>query len=167
MRKKRFNSKELSRIRLILFDFDGVFTDNYVYINQKGEEMVRCLRSDGLGLERLKRIGVTPIVISAEKNPVVKMRCKKLNVSCFQGVKDKLACIKRIIKDKTLSRKEICYVGNDINDIDCLRFAKYSFVMKDAYPEILKYGKWVTEKKGGEGAVREICDIFYKYRRKG
>jgi len=83
----------LSKVRLIFFDFDGVFTDNTVYVSQDGVETVRCWRSDGLGLTRLRKVGVQAFIISTETNPVVSARAHKLKLPCKQGVEDKAAGI--------------------------------------------------------------------------
>ena len=87
------SEKILSTLRLVAFDFDGVFTDNTVSVDQNGIESVRCWRSDGIGLERLHSIGINTIIISTETNPVVSARAKKLKITCIQGVQDKAAQI--------------------------------------------------------------------------
>ena len=78
-------------IKFIFFDFDGVFTDNSVYVSQTGEEMVKCSRYDGIGLKNLESQGIGKIVISSEKNPLVKTRCKKMNIECYDSVENKFS----------------------------------------------------------------------------
>ncbi|MFC1546669.1 KdsC family phosphatase, partial [bacterium] len=154
MADKINNYKELSNLKLIFFDFDGVFTDNSVYVDQDGIEFVRCNRSDGIGISKLKSIGIESIVLSSEVNPIVKVRCKKLGLECLNALEDKLSELQRIMKEKNLSKHEICYVGNDVNDLECIQFAEHSFAVKDAYNEVIEYAKWITNNNGGYGAVR-------------
>jgi 3-deoxy-D-manno-octulosonate 8-phosphate phosphatase (KDO 8-P phosphatase) len=151
----------LYNIKLVVFDFDGVFTDNLVFVNQKGEETVACFRGDGIGLSRLKNAGVKTLVISSEPNPVVEQRCKKMEIDCVSGCKDKLAVLKDIASKSNVVLKDICFVGNDINDLDCLTNVGLSVAVSDACPEVLKVVHMVTKHKGGHGAVREVCDLLY------
>lgn len=153
--------KDLSKVKLIVFDFDGVFTDNKVYINEKGEETVCCSRADGWGIKRLKETGIPCLVLSTEVNKVVKQRCDKLKIPCYQGIEDKIAKLKEILRQRKLDRGSLCFVGNDLNDLECIRFARYSFAVRDAYPEVRRAATWITHNQGGQGAVREICDLFH------
>ena len=159
------STKQLKSIELVGFDFDGVFTDNTVYIDENGKETVRCWRSDGLGLARLKDIGIKTYIISTEKNPVVSMRAKKLNISVTQGHEDKLPILKQIAKTNNLELRQIAYVGNDINDLSCLREVGFPIAVADAYPEVLKLAKYTTLKVGGNGAVREVCELINRFYR--
>lgn len=152
--------KIIIQIRLIVFDFDGVFTDNTVYVSQNGEETVRCFRSDGIGLEKLRTKKINTIVITSEINPVASVRCKKLNIKCIRGCKDKLATLKSAVKRLKLSLKQVAFVGNDINDISCLSSVGLPIVVADAHKDVKGYAKYITRIKGGFGAVREICDLF-------
>ena len=148
-------------IKAIVFDFDGVFTDNRVIVSQDGTESVSCCRSDGLGLRRLDDIGIQYCIISTETNPVVATRAKKLNIPVMQGHDDKLPVLMKFAKERDLAMHNIAYVGNDINDKECLESVGLPIVVADAYPEILSISKFQTERKGGYGAVREVCDLFY------
>ncbi|RLG57586.1 MAG: 3-deoxy-D-manno-octulosonate 8-phosphate phosphatase [Hadesarchaea archaeon] len=148
-------------IKLVAFDFDGVFTDNRVYVDQEGREMIRCWRSDGVGLAKLREIGVKSIVITSETNPVVKKRCAKLKINCITGCKDKLSALKKIIRDENFSPREVCFVGNDLPDIECMRYVGFPVAVKDSLPEVLKVAKYVTRREGGSGAVREVCDLIH------
>jgi 3-deoxy-D-manno-octulosonate 8-phosphate phosphatase (KDO 8-P phosphatase) len=152
----------LSMVRLVVFDFDGVFTDNSVYVNQDGLESVRCWRSDGIGLERLRAVGVQAFIISTEANPVVSTRAQKLKIPCMQGVEDKAIAIKDTCKKLKIDPKQTMFVGNDINDIPALQLIGIPVGVADAYPEIYPYILYRTQKAGGYGAVREICDLIYK-----
>jgi YrbI family 3-deoxy-D-manno-octulosonate 8-phosphate phosphatase len=152
---------QLSTVRLIAFDFDGVFTDNTVYVSEEGVESVRCWRSDGLGLSRLRSIGVQALIISTEVNPVVSVRAKKLRISCEQGVEDKAAAILSTCERLNISPKETMFVGNDINDIPAFKSVNFPVAVADGHPEIYPFVLYRTQKPGGMGAVREICDLVY------
>jgi 3-deoxy-D-manno-octulosonate 8-phosphate phosphatase (KDO 8-P phosphatase) len=149
----------LSSVRLIAFDFDGVFTDNTVYVNETGIEAVRCWRSDGLGLAQLRDVGVQAFIISTETNPVVMMRAKKLRLPCTQGVTDKAAAILATCAQQQIDPRDTMFVGNDINDIPAFQVVGMPVGVADAYPDIHPYVRHLTQKPGGFGAVREICDL--------
>ena len=148
-------------IQFVIFDFDGVFTDNKVIINENGEESVTCNRSDGLGLFKLKQPGVDLLILSAEPNTVVKHRANKLKISCVNSCKDKLKILLREVKRKKLTLKQVAYVGNDINDLACLKVVGFPILVRDAHKDVLSYGKYRTKLAGGNGAVREVCDLIY------
>ena len=148
----------LARVRLAVFDFDGVFTDNRVWVNERGEEALAFSRSDGLGLRRLDEVGVRYLIVSMEQNPIVGARAKKLQVDCVQGVDDKLAVVRERIADAGVSLADTAFVGNDINDADCLRAVGCPVVPADAWPEVKPLASWVLTRGGGDGCVREFCD---------
>jgi 3-deoxy-D-manno-octulosonate 8-phosphate phosphatase (KDO 8-P phosphatase) len=152
--------ERICAIRLVAFDFDGVFTDNSVYVFQDGSEAVRCYRGDGIGLRRLEALGVLPLIISTEANPVVTARSYKLGIRCVQNCDDKLATLKSIIKEVAISKEQVAFVGNDVNDLDCLRYVGLSIVVNDAHTDVIPYAHYRTKVVGGYGAVREICDLF-------
>ena len=155
--------KLFQNIELIIFDFDGVFTDNSVFIDQNGIESVRCSRSDGLGLRRLDEIDVHYCIVSTETNPVVTTRAEKLNIPVSQGHADKLPIVREIVNTKKIKMENVVYVGNDINDLDCLKEVGLPIVVADAFSEVVEAAKYRTKKLGGYGAVREVCDLVYKY----
>ena len=157
----------LSSVRLIAFDFDGVFTDNTVYVTQDGVESVRCWRSDGLGLSRLRSVGVRALIISTEANPVVSARARKLKLVCKQGIEDKATAILATCSELDIPPQQTMFVGNDINDIPALKSVGLPVAVADAYPEIYPYVLHRTQKSGGMGAVREICDLVYNARNAG
>lgn len=148
------------KIKLIVFDFDGVFTDNMVYTFEDGREAVRTSRSEGLGLQKLKIRSIDMMVLSTEENSVVAERCRKLGLSCIHGCYDKLATLNKIIQEKGISLDNVAYVGNDINDLPCLKAVGFPIIVQNAHSDILPYAKYQTKRSGGNGAVREICDLF-------
>ena len=145
-------------IRLVVFDFDGVFTDNMVYVNQDGSETVRCNRADGIGLRKLESKGVETMIISTEANPVVSARAQKLKLPCIQGCEDKRAALEKVIQEKGLTLEQVAFVGNDINDLPCLKVVGLPIIVHDAHPDVLDHALYRTQLPGGYGAVREICD---------
>jgi len=152
--------ERIHEVRLIAFDFDGVFTDNMVYVFEDGREAVRCFRGDGLGLKKLDRMGIEAMVISTETNPVVSARSHKLGIRCVQGCADKLAALKSIAQELGLALTQVAFVGNDINDLPCLTSVGVPIVVQDAHQEVIPYGRYRTRARGGQGAVREVCDLF-------
>ncbi len=151
-------NNSVSDIKLAIFDFDGVFTDNTVYVSAKGDEYVRCFRGDGLGLKRLRKAGVKPYVLSTEINKIVEIRCKKLNIEFEQGLKDKAASLRSLAENLGIPLKHVAYVGNDINDIGCLEIVGVRVVVADALSEVKRASEYITSRPGGLGAVREVCD---------
>lgn len=150
----------IRNVRLLVFDFDGVFTDNAVWVSQDGTESVRCSRFDGLGLSRLRALGMDMMVLSTEENPVVSARCVKLKLKCVQGVPDKAARLAELAAAAGIDMAAVAYVGNDINDLGCLRMAGLPITVADAHPDVKLLGLLRTTIPGGHGAVREICDLF-------
>jgi len=153
--------KLLADIRLVALDFDGVFTDNTVYITQDGIESVRCWRSDGIGLARIRGEGVHVLILSTEVNPVVTVRANKLKIPCKQGVADKAAAILDTCKELGIDPLRAAFIGNDINDIPAFKVVGLPIAVADAYLEISPYVLHRTIKLGGHGAVREVCDLIF------
>lgn len=147
------------KIEAVLFDFDGVMTDDHVYIDETGCESVRAHRGDGLGIELLRQTGVKIGVISKEKNIVVSKRCAKLKIECIQGVDRKDAVIKNWADANRVTLKNIVYVGNDINDLPVIGLAGCVFSPADAHEAFRSAATAVLTKSGGAGAVREVCDL--------
>lgn len=151
-----------SNIKLLALDFDGVLTNNKVIVDENGKESVICNRSDSLGIDLLKKKGIDVVVISKESNIVVKARCDKLKIFCVQGIDDKISILKKEIKKRGLQSEEVCFIGNDVNDVECIKYVGLGVAVNDAFSEVKKAAKIVTEKNGGEGAVREIIDNILK-----
>lgn len=159
--------RALREIRLVVFDFDGVFTDNRVLVGEDGREYVFCNRADGLGLANLRQRGIDCIVLSTETNPVVAKRCEKLRLECFQGCADKWETLTEILWRRKIDPAQVGFVGNDINDLACMENAGVAIGVADAAPEIKAIAHLVTSRRGGEGAVREVCDLVISARDRG
>jgi 3-deoxy-D-manno-octulosonate 8-phosphate phosphatase (KDO 8-P phosphatase) len=155
----------LERVRFAIFDFDGVFTDNRVWVNGRGEESLAFSRSDGLGLRRLDEVGVQYLIVSMEQNPIVGARAQKLRADCLQGVDDKLAVVRERIAAAGIPLEQTAFVGNDINDAECLRAVGLPVVPADAWNEVKPLARWVLSRAGGAGCVREFCDAVWEAQR--
>ena len=151
-------------LRLVVFDFDGVFTTNEVIVSQDGTESVICNRSDGLGLRLLRAEKIATLILSMEQNPVVRARATKLKLECIHGCEDKLTTLVNLARERGIALEEIAYVGNDVNDVQCMRAVGLAVAPKDSYPEALKAARWVLTRNGGNGAVREFCEEVAKIR---
>ena len=153
----------LKNLKTFFIDFDGVLTNNRVFVNEKGIESVICSRSDGLYSDMLKKkFLIDIIIISSEKNNVVKTRAKKMNLSCVNGISDKLNYIKKYIKDKNLKFKNLAYIGNDLNDFEAMKNCYTRMCPSDAVSEIKKISNFVLKTRGGDGVLREVYNEFSK-----
>ena len=158
----------LSDIHTIVFDFDGVFTDNKVWVDQDGRESVRCDRGDGLAFDIMRafqnqgKIKADYFILSKESNPVVVSRAKKLKILCHYGVQDKVSFMKKYLSSKIMDEIArfggLIYIGNDLNDLALMNLAGFSVAPKDAHPMVLASADLVLEKAGGEGCVREFIE---------
>jgi N-acylneuraminate cytidylyltransferase len=151
------------RIGAVVFDFDGVFTDNRVLVGEDGRESVSCNRSDGLGLDYLREAGVPMLVLSTERNSVVAARCKKLQLECRQGLRDKGAALKDFAAERNIPLSSIVYVGNDLNDKECLLASGCGIIVSDAHPTVRDLAAITLTRPGGEGAVREVCELILQH----
>lgn len=147
-----------SAIKLLALDFDGVMTDNRVLVDQDGREAVMCHRGDGLGIGLLKKAGIEVLVLSMETNPVVAARCRKLKIDCLQECEDKLSALQQRAAALGLTPRQVAFVGNDINDLECLRWVGLPIAVADAEPTVRKAAAYVTHRPGGFGAVREVAE---------
>lgn len=151
-------SSALGRIAAIAFDFDGVFTDDRVLVSQSGEESVFCSRSDGMGIGLLRDAGIKMIIISKEQNPVVAARARKLSLEVIHGCDDKLPVLREWMSRIGATVETTAFMGNDINDLECMHFVGVAIAPSDAHPSALAVADLVTRKPGGRGAIREVAD---------
>ncbi len=164
---KNILKEKIGRIRLIVTDFDGVWTDGKVYCDADGREMVRCSRRDTLLIPEVKAAGIGIFVISKETNPVVSARCRKMGVECRQGVDGKLAVLEELVAAHNLSPDQVAYVGDDINDLRCLKYAGFPITVNDGHPRCkvrARVAGYVTKQNGGDHAMREVFDLFLNNR---
>jgi N-acylneuraminate cytidylyltransferase len=148
------------RIELMVFDFDGVMTDNRVWVDQDGVETVAANRVDGMGIRLLREAGVKSMVLSTEVNPVVAARCKKLKMEYIHGVEDKASILRNHLEKNNINPNNVIYVGNDINDVSCFPIVGCAVVVADAENIAKEKADVILTRNGGYGAVRELCDMI-------
>ena len=151
----------LDDIDALVFDFDGVLTNNLVYLNQEGRELVACSRADGLAFDVLSKLNKPAFILSTEKNSVVAMRAKKLRIPAIQGVPDKVEAIKELADKKNYNLKSILYVGNDLNDYLVMQVCGYTACPIDSHPKIKEISGNILKTKGGNGVVRELLEQVF------
>ena len=148
----------IDNIDVFIFDFDGVLTNNLVYIDQEGKEIVSCSRADGLAFDVLKKLNKKSFILSTEKNSVVAMRARKLKIPVMQGVFNKVEAIKELIEKNNYNLKNILYVGNDLNDYRVMKLCGYTACPADSHERIKNISKILLTKNGGDGVVRELLE---------
>ena len=163
-----FDKFHLDDIHTLIFDFDGIFTDNKVFFDKNGNELVMCDRADGFAFNLLRKflisenLNIDFFILSTEQNPVLISRAKKLNLPCFYGVKDKLEFIKNHFSDRFKSEEDISkgivYFGNDLNDYEAMKFCRYSIAPENSHVLIKNISTYVLESKGGNGFLREFVE---------
>lgn len=152
----------LADVRFAVFDFDGVFTDNRVWTNERGEESVACWRGDALGLRRLEEVGVEILILSTEVNEAVGARGRKIQAEVVQGVADKLPVLRDEAARRGVPLEDTAYLGNDVNDSSCLEAVGLAVVPADAWPDVVPLARLVLTREGGHGCVREFCDAVWR-----
>jgi N-acylneuraminate cytidylyltransferase len=141
-------------------DFDGVFTANTVYLNEEGVESVRCDRGDGMGVSLLREAGLPMFVLSTETNKVVAARASKLKLPVLHGRSDKLTDLREWLSTNGHLMERTIYIGNDVNDVGCLREAGFAVAPADAHPTAKAVADHVLSRNGGCGAIRELADLL-------
>jgi len=159
MKKNRYLN--IDKIDTFIFDFDGVLTNNKVYISQNGNESVRCCRSDGLAFDVIKKLKKRVLILSTEKNKVVEARSRKLQVEVFHAVNDKKKALLSLEKKNNMNLSRVFYVGNDLNDYYEIKICGYSACPSDSHTDIKKIVNFKLLTKGGEGVVREIIEKIF------
>ena len=154
------NKGILYEIQLIVYDFDGVMTDNKVTIDQDGSESVSVNRADGLAVSRIKDMGIKQIILSSEKNPVVRKRAEKLGLPCLHSKENKREALREYLETNDINKDRVIYVGNDINDSDVMNYVGFPIAPADAHEEIRKTAWAITKATGGNGVLRELLDMI-------
>jgi 3-deoxy-D-manno-octulosonate 8-phosphate phosphatase (KDO 8-P phosphatase) len=154
-----------SRIRLLVLDVDGVLTDGRLYLSADGEELKVFHVRDGSGLVAIQRAGVTVAIISGRDSAAVTRRARELGIQhVHQGVSDKGAELERLLAELGVAPEETACVGDDTPDAPMLRRAGLAIGVADAHAALLASAHWVTQSNGGQGAVREVCDLLLSAR---
>lgn len=151
-------------IKMIITDFDGVLTDNFVYINEISATTRRLNYKDVMGCFILMKNGINLAIISGEKNPAINWLSEALEIKdVHQKIRDKLPVLKSIINKYNLTEEEFVYIGDDINDLECLSYSKYKITVPNAVNCIKELnGIQITTAQGGNGAIREVADCLIK-----
>lgn len=154
------SSQSIGPLDAVVCDFDGVHTDDHVWVDEKGVESVRVSRSDGYGIKLLKEAGYKVLILSTEKNPVVAARAKKLGVEVIQGQDNKAEGLQSWLEKNSIDPSRVAYLANDVNDIPALEQVGWPVVVADAHPTVKVMARIALRAKGGEGAVRELADLI-------
>jgi len=153
--------KKIKPIKLLILDVDGVMTDGRIIYDDDGKETKIFDVKDGHGIKLLMRAGIDVAIITARESKVVLHRAKNLGIEMvYQKAMDKTAAFEDILKKKQLSSQEAAYIGDELVDIPLLRKVGFAVAVKDAVEDVKKYVDYITEKNGGYGAVREICELI-------
>jgi len=153
-------------VRLIVSDFDGVITDNRVWTDENGREMVAAVRSDSMRVSDLRARGIELVILSSEPNAVVRARAEKMGVRAIHGIdiRSKGEALQRLLAEKGIDPAQVVYIGNDLNDLPCFEIAGWAVAVADACPEVRRAADYVLSRGGGQGAVREVCELVLRNR---
>ena len=158
---RKVSRKLLSQIRLFATDVDGVLTDAGMYYAESGDEWKKFNTRDGMGLKLLQRAGIITAIVTQERTKLVARRAEKLAIpELHQGVMDKLSCIREMAARHELTLSQVTYIGDDINDLEALKEVGFSASPADGMPQVAAVVDYVCQKKGGEGAVREVVEMI-------
>ena len=153
--------KLLKRIRALVLDVDGVLTDGGMYYGPSGEGLKRFNVKDGMGLRLVLEAGIAVALISGEASEILRRRAEKLQIAdVFIGVEDKLKTLEGFLSARKIAFEEAAYVGDDVNDLPPMGKVGLPVAVADAVPPVRKAAKWVTSRRGGDAAVREVCDMI-------
>ena len=143
----------MKEIKLIVYDFDGVMTDNHVFVDENGKETVMVNRGDGWGVNMIRALGIRQVIISTEVNPVVEKRANKLKLDVIHGVEDKRITVIKYCEQEGIDLQDVMYIGNDLNDYEAMNVVGVKGVPADAEPEVKKIADWVSRKNGGNTSL--------------
>lgn len=148
-------------IKILVLDVDGTLTDGKIYMSVNGELMKAFNIKDGYALAHLREQGIEPIIITGRSSDIVKCRCEELGIKeLHQGIANKAECLIEVCRKRGITPKQCAYIGDDINDIDCMMLCGHKAAPADAMKCVRGVVDYVCETRGGEGAVREYCDFL-------
>jgi YrbI family 3-deoxy-D-manno-octulosonate 8-phosphate phosphatase len=151
----------INEIDALVFDFDGVLTDNKVIVQQDGTESVLCNRADGLAFDVLRKLKIPTYILSTETNIVVTQRAKKLKIPVIQGASNKLETLSKLCNEEHYDISKIVFIGNDLNDYHAMKACGFSACPSDSHPKIKQISSYVLSSAGGGGVVRELLDEIF------
>ena len=153
--------KRIKKIKLIATDVDGVLTDGGMYYSSKGDVLKKFHARDGMAVSILKKNTIPTVIITKERNQIVKKWSSKMNIDkLFDGVKNKEEVVSKLCKSYGLSENNIAYIGDDVNDLEILKKTGFAATPKDGNIEVKKIVDYICKNRGGEGVLREICDLI-------
>lgn len=153
----------MKNIKALFMDVDGTLTDGIVYIGNLGELCKGFYVRDGIGILKIVNAGIEPIILTSRESDIVKRRAEELGItSIYQGFREKKQQFLDILKEKDYHPDNVAYIGDDINDLECMKIAGWSGCPADAENEVKKIADFISNKKGGNGAVREFCEWLLK-----
>lgn len=149
------------KIRMLVMDVDGTLTDGKIYIGSNGELMKAFDVKDGYGIVQIRKKGIIPVIITGRKSQIVEQRAKELKITeLYQGVDDKLTKLKEVAEKYNVTVQEIAYIGDDLNDMECIEYCGFTGCPADAVEEVRQRVDYVCKHDGGNGAVREFVSNF-------
>lgn len=152
---------QAKKIKLLVCDVDGVFSDGRIYLGNEGEELKAFHTKDGYGIKALIQSGVEVAIITGRRSHIVTKRMQALNVThIIQGQEDKLPALEKLASELTLNLDEIAYIGDDMPDLPCILQVGLGVAVQDAHPQVIAKANYQTFTRGGFGAVREVCDLI-------
>lgn len=152
--------EKFKNTQLVILDCDGVLTDGYVQVDSAGNEYARFSHRDGMGVKLLKRAGMKVIVVTTQVSLYVTARCNKMQISCHQAVEDKTEFVRHLITMENIDPMNVLFMGDDVQDLGPMSIVGLPVAVADAVGKVKTRAVYVTERKGGEHAVREICDLI-------
>ena len=161
LRVRKVSQKSLQQIRLFATDVDGVLTDAGMYYAESGDEWKKFNTRDGMGIKLLQKAGIITAIVTQERTKLVARRAEKLTIpELHQGVLDKLSLVREMASRHGLTLSQVAYIGDDINDLETLKAVGFSATPADGMPQVAAAVDYICQKKGGEGAVREIIEMI-------
>jgi 3-deoxy-D-manno-octulosonate 8-phosphate phosphatase (KDO 8-P phosphatase) len=151
------------KVKLVILDVDGVMTDGRIVIDEQGNETRYFDIKDGLGTVALQMLGVEVAIITSKKSGAVARRAEELRIKrLYQGVRKKTEVYEQILQEMGIADDEVCFVADDLNDLSLLRRVGLPVAVADAVPEVQEVARYVTQRPGGRGAVREVAELILK-----
>ncbi|MEH7129310.1 HAD-IIIA family hydrolase [Neobacillus drentensis] len=155
--------KDLSNIKMLVMDVDGTLTDGKIYVGDNGEIFKAFNVKDGYRLINMKKFNIIPVIITGKKSEILEKRAAELKIEeVHQGVEDKQKILDEVISRYQLSYENVAYIGDDLNDIDCMKVCYLKACPSDAIDEVMEIVDYICKSTGGNGAVRELIDLIIK-----
>lgn len=157
------NLDRIAKIKLLILDIDGVMTDGHIIYSIYGDELKFFDVQDGFGITLLNRVGIKSVIITAKKSRIVKLRARDMKVArAYQGYIDKVKAFNHALRKFRVKPEEVCFIGDDLIDLPVLKRVGFAVAVPNAVEEVKQHAHHTTERAGGHGAVRELCDLILK-----